>query len=190
MAGGPYQPSLLRLLHAGTGLLVLGCWLSGLIVYSRYDGRWGRLPFTPAGNWIDLHGQAGFLLLPLGLAFAAYALSLGRPTLKRSTNAIALVALVLAVATGKLMNEVWLREGDLPGDWPGQVRRYLKREDEGRVDSIATVSVAEWLAMSRQRRWPGVSPSRISRTTSMAGSRNLPSSTGAASTTKRSSAWR
>ena len=113
MARPPYQPSLLRLLHGVTAMLVLGCWLSGLIVYSRYDGRWGRLPFTPPGSWIDLHGLAGFLLLPLGLAFAAYALSLGRPRLRRSTNAMALGALALAVASGKLMDEDWLRDGQL-----------------------------------------------------------------------------
>lgn len=175
MARSSYQPSLLRLLHGGTALLVLGCWLSGLIVYSRYDGRWGRLPFTPPGNWIDIHGQVGWLLVPLALAFAAYALSLGRPRLRRSTNAMALLALTLAVGTGKLMNEDWLRDGelhhlvyglhlmawlliglavvlhvgdslrlggwpllasmasptlrtgDLPGDWPAQIRRFLKR---------------------------------------------------------------
>jgi hypothetical protein len=175
MARPPYQPSLLRLLHGVTAVLVLGCWLSGLIVYSRYDGRWGRLPFRPAGDWIDLHGLAGWLLLPLGLAFAAYALTLGRSRLKRTSNAMALGALGLAVATGKLMNEDWLRNGglhhlayglhllawlliglavllhvgeglrlggapllasmartavrpgDRPGDWPTQVRRWLKR---------------------------------------------------------------
>ncbi len=175
MARPPYQPSLLRLTHGVTALLVLAAWLSGLIVYSRYDGRWGRLPFTPPGSWIDLHGQAGFLLLPLGLVFAAYALTLGRPRLRRATNTMALGALALAVATGKLMQEDWLRDGQLhhlayslhlvawlliglavvlhvagslrlggtpllasmastslrpgdrPGDWPGQVRRYLKR---------------------------------------------------------------
>lgn len=92
---------------------MLAAWLSGLIVYSRYDGRWGRLPFTPPGSWIDLHGQAGFLLLPLGLVFAAYALTLGRPRLKRITNTMALGALALAVATGKLMQEDWLRDGQL-----------------------------------------------------------------------------
>lgn len=175
MARPPYQPSLLRLTHGLTALLVLAAWLSGLFVYSRYDGRWGRLPFIPGGNWIDLHVQAGFLLLPLGLVFAAYAFSLGRARLKRSTNAMALGGLVLAVATGKLMDEDWLRDGQLhhlayslhlvawvliglavlvhvadslrlgglpllasmastslrqgdrPGDWPGQVRRFLQR---------------------------------------------------------------
>jgi hypothetical protein len=171
----PYQPSLLRLLHGGTALLVLGCWLSGLIVYSRYDGRWGRLPFTPAGNWIDLHGQSGVLLLLLALPFAAYALSLGRARLRRASNAVALAALALAIGSGKLMDEDWLRDGelhhvvyglhllawvliglsvlvhlgaslrlggwpllasmaspalrkgDLPGDWPGQLGRFLHR---------------------------------------------------------------
>jgi hypothetical protein len=157
-------------------VLVLGCWLSGLFVYSRYDGRWGRLPFVPGGSWIDLHGQVGWFLLPVGLAFTAYALTLGKARLRRATNAMALVALVLAVATGKLMQEDWLRdgelhhlvyslhlvawlviglavlvhvagslqlggwplvvsmsntslrEGDLPGDWPSQIRRYIKRK--------------------------------------------------------------
>lgn len=174
--GRPYQPSLLRLLHGLTAVLVLGCWLSGLFVYSRYDGRWGRLPFVPGGSWIDLHGQVGFFLLPVGLAFTAYALTLGKARLRRATNSMALVALVLAVATGKLMQEDWLRdgelhhlvyslhlvawlviglavlvhvagslqlggwplvvsmsntslrEGDLPGDWPSQIRRYFKRK--------------------------------------------------------------
>lgn len=90
-----------------------GGWLSGRIIYSRYDGRWGRLPFTPAGDWIDRHGTVGFLLLPLALAFAAYSLSLGRARLRRAGNALALAALALAVTTGKLMNEDWLRDGAL-----------------------------------------------------------------------------
>ncbi len=171
----PHQPSLLRLLHGSTALLVLGCWLSGLIVYSRYDGRWGRLPFTPAGSWIDLHGQIGVLLVLLALPFVAYALTLGRARLRRAANLMALVALALAIGTGKLMDEDWLRtgelhhlvyglhlvswaliglavlvhvgaslrlggwpllasmaspalrKGDLPGDWPGQIQRFLRR---------------------------------------------------------------
>jgi hypothetical protein len=42
----PTQPALLRVLHGTTALAVLGCWLSGFVVYSTYDARWGRLPFT------------------------------------------------------------------------------------------------------------------------------------------------
>ena len=84
----PYQPSLLRLLHGATALLVPLAWLTGLVVYSRYDWRFGRLPFTFAGEWIDIHGTVGVLLWPL-----------------------ALVALVIAVCSGKLMDEDWLRDG-------------------------------------------------------------------------------
>ena len=74
----PYQPSLLRLLHGGTAFLTLGSWISGLFVYSLHDGRWGRLPFAPPGEWIDLHGSIGVALLPLAVLFGLYAFSLGR----------------------------------------------------------------------------------------------------------------
>ncbi|MFM7677030.1 MAG: cytochrome B [Synechococcus sp.] len=111
----PYQPSLLRLLHGATALLVLAAWLSGLVVYGRYDGRWGRLPFTiGAGlDWIDLLGTGGVLLWPLALLFGLYAITLGRRRLRNPANAVALLALALAVGSGKLMNENWLRDGQL-----------------------------------------------------------------------------
>ena len=107
----PYQPSLLRLLHGATALLVPLAWLTGLLVYSRYDGRFGRLPFTLGGEWIDIHGTVGVLLWPLALLFALYALTAGRLRLRQPANALALVALVMAVGSGKLMNEDWLRDG-------------------------------------------------------------------------------
>jgi hypothetical protein len=109
----PYQPSLLRLLHGTTALLVGLSWLSGLLVYSLFDGRWGRLPWRLPGDWIDLHGTVGVALLPLALLFAAYAFSLGRRQLGKPSNAVALAALTLAIGTGKLMQEDWLREGQL-----------------------------------------------------------------------------
>jgi MFS family permease len=109
----PYQPSLLRLLHGATALLVLAAWLSGMAVYSLHDGRWGRLPIIPAGDWVDLHGTAGVLLLPVAVLFAAYALTLGRRRLQRPSNALALGAVTLAIGSGKLMNEDWLRRGEL-----------------------------------------------------------------------------
>lgn len=109
----PYQPSLLRLLHGAVALLVPLAWLSGLIVYSNHDGRWGRLPWVWGGDWIDLHGTFGVLLWPLALLFGVYALSLGRARLMRAANASPLLALALAVASGKLMNENWLRDGQL-----------------------------------------------------------------------------
>jgi hypothetical protein len=109
----PYQPSLLRLLHGATALLVPLAWLSGLIVYSRYDGRWGVLPLPTGGDWIDIHGTIGVLLWPVALLFGLYAVSLGCRRLRRPANAVVLLGLVLAVASGKLMNEDWLRQGQL-----------------------------------------------------------------------------
>jgi hypothetical protein len=109
----PYQPSLLRLLHGGTAALALVAWGSGLLVYNRYDGRWGRLPFTPPGEWIDIHGTLGVVLLPVALLFGLYALSLGWRRLRRPANALPLLALSLAVGSGKLMQEDWLRDGEL-----------------------------------------------------------------------------
>jgi hypothetical protein len=64
-------------------------------------------------DWIDLHGSFGVLLWPLALLFAGYALTLGRRPLRRPANAAALVALALAVGSGKLMQEDWLRQGQL-----------------------------------------------------------------------------
>lgn len=109
----PYQPSLLRLLHGAMVLLVPLAWLSGWVVYSNHDGRWGRLPWVVPGDWIDIHGTFGVLLWPLALLFALYALSLGRARLRQPANATALLGLVLAVGSGKLMDEQWLRQGEL-----------------------------------------------------------------------------
>lgn len=107
----PYQPSLLRLLHGAMALLVPLAWLSGLIVYTKHDGRFGGLNWRPAGDWIDWHGTIGVFLWPLALLFGLYALSLGRARLHQAANATALLALALAVGSGKLMNEDWLRAG-------------------------------------------------------------------------------
>ncbi len=109
----PYQPSLLRSLHGATALAVLGCWLSGLVVYSLHDGRWGRLPLQLPGDWIDIHGSLGVVLLPLALLLLAYALSKGRRQQQRPSNAIPLLALALAIGSGKAMQEDWLRNGQL-----------------------------------------------------------------------------
>jgi hypothetical protein len=107
----PYQPSLLRLLHGATALLVPLAWLTGLLVYSSSDGRFGRLPITLPGEWIDIHGTMGVLLWPIALLFGLYALTAGRARLRQPANALALVALALAVGSGKLMDEDWLRDG-------------------------------------------------------------------------------
>ena len=108
-----YQPSLLRLLHGATALLVPLAWLTGLVVYSCYDGRFGRLPFRLPGEWIDMHGTLGVLLWPVALLFGLYALGAGRARLRQPANTLALLALALAVGSGKLMQEDWLRDGRL-----------------------------------------------------------------------------
>ena len=122
----PYQPSLLRLLHGATALLVPLAWLTGLLVYSMYDGRFGRLPFSLAGDWIDIHGTVGFLLWPIALLFALYALTAGRLRLLQPANALALVALVLAVGSGKLMDEDWLRDGQEAATVRASFMRYAR----------------------------------------------------------------
>lgn len=111
--GAPYQPSLLRLLHAATGLLVVGAWLSGLVVLLSLDRRWGTLPGSLPGDWVDIHGTVGVALLPLALLFLFYAVTAGRWRLRRFTNLVPLLALLLAIGSGKLMDEDWLREGQL-----------------------------------------------------------------------------
>ncbi|MEB3350408.1 MAG: cytochrome B [Cyanobacteriota bacterium] len=113
MKASPYQPSLLRLLHGVMMLLVPLAWLSGLVVAALYDGRWGRLPVQPPGDWIDIHGTLGVLLWPLALLFGAYAISVGRFRLRHAANAAPLLALALAIGSGKCMDEQWLRRGEL-----------------------------------------------------------------------------
>jgi hypothetical protein len=51
--------------------------------------------------------------LPIALLFGFYALTAGRVRLRQPANAIALLALSLAVGSGKLMQENWLRDGRL-----------------------------------------------------------------------------
>jgi hypothetical protein len=108
----PYQPSLLRLLHGLSAVLVGLCWYTGLVIYSQFDGRWGRLPLQ-LPEAIDRHGSLGVALLLLALPFGAYALSLGRGRLQRAANLAPLLALLLCLVSGKLMDEDWLREGEL-----------------------------------------------------------------------------
>ena len=111
MAKTPYQPFLLRSLHGAVAVAVLLAWLSGAVVYSNHDGRLLRLPLQLPGNWIDIHGTAGVILWPIALLFALYAITRGRARLRQPANITALVALVLAVGSGKLMQEEWLRSG-------------------------------------------------------------------------------
>jgi hypothetical protein len=104
----PYQPSLLRLLHGVTALLVGIAWITGLLLLGCFDGRWGRFPFQLDGEWIELHGQIGFVLALVLLLFVPYALTLGAGRLRRAANSLPLLALGLAVGSGLQMQTEWL----------------------------------------------------------------------------------
>ena len=107
----PYQPSLLRLLHGAVAVLVPLAWLTGLAVLVGYDRHWFPAAAPLPGEWIEIHGTVGVVLWPLAILFGLYALSLGRARLRQPANAAALLSLALAVGSGKLMEEDWLRDG-------------------------------------------------------------------------------
>lgn len=112
----PYQPSLLRLLHLLTALLVAGLWLTGLLIVGIHDGRWFRLPADFGGvDWIDVHGSLGVPLVLLVTLFVPYALTVGRARLRKAANLLPLLALLLSVGTGLLMAEDEVRNGATGG---------------------------------------------------------------------------
>jgi hypothetical protein len=117
----PYQPSLLRVLHGATALLVATGWITGLPLLGSFDGRWGRLPFTLDGVWIELHGRVGLVLALLLLLFVSYALTLGAGRLRRFANSQPLLAVSVPL---HLIGAV--RRGGWP-HWPGQLLRYVRR---------------------------------------------------------------
>lgn len=135
----PYQPLVLRLLHGLNGILVIIALITGFLVYDSYDGRFGRLGLTQNNrSLIDLHGTVAFALFFVFIAFAIYCVRPGqkrliqanswhqltqfnRPvwwyTLHRIANTIALLAVTLAVVSGKLQDENWLPQGQLDHFW-------------------------------------------------------------------------
>jgi hypothetical protein len=104
----PYQPSLLRLLHGGTALVVGLAWSTGLLLLGCFDGRWGRFPFQIDGDWIEFHGHIGVVLAGVLLLFVPYALTLGAGRLRRPANSFPLLVLGLAVGSGLQMQTDWL----------------------------------------------------------------------------------
>jgi hypothetical protein len=104
----PYQPSLLRVLHGATAVLVAIGWITGLLLLGSFDGRWGRLPFPLDGEWIELHGHVGVVLALVLLLFVPYALTLGAGRLRRFANSLPLMALLLAVGSGLQMESEFL----------------------------------------------------------------------------------
>jgi hypothetical protein len=110
-SASPYQPSLLRLLHGLMAALVALAWITGLTAYCEFDGRIGRLPLH-LPEVIDLHGSLGVGLILVSCLFVPYALTLGRTRLRQAANAVALLALLLCLGSGLLMDEEWLEHRD------------------------------------------------------------------------------
>jgi hypothetical protein len=104
----PYQPSLLRVLHGASAVLVTIGWITGLLLLGSFDGRLGRLPFPLDGEWIEWHGRVGLLLALVLLLFVPYALTLGAGRLRRFANSLPLLALLLAVVSGLQMESEFL----------------------------------------------------------------------------------
>lgn len=142
----PYQPSLLRVLHGASAVLVAIGWITGLLLLGSFDGRWGGLPFTLDGEWIEWHGRVGLLLALVLLLFVPYALTLGAGRLRRFANSLPplhLTAwllpavsvplhLIAAVRRGgwplaASMLSLQLRSHDGPRRWPGQLLGYVRR---------------------------------------------------------------
>ncbi|WP_072621565.1 cytochrome b/b6 domain-containing protein [Spirulina major] len=133
-----YQPLLLRIIHAGTGLATLGAMVTAYWTYEVYDRRWGSLGWPRWQEVEGIHGTFGLwslLLLPVLLIYAVHRGSkrLVQPdflakvgqipapiawyTLHRFANTMILVALGFAVFSGKMMSEKWLPQGELDHFW-------------------------------------------------------------------------
>lgn len=135
----PYQPLLLRILHGFTGLFLVLAILSAFWTYNTYDGRWGTLPLPNYEEIEGIHGTFGLYTLLIFPAFVLYAFQRGQQRLAQSdtlaklthqvgkpiwwyqlsrlTNTLALLALTFALFSGKMMDEMWLPQGELEHFW-------------------------------------------------------------------------
>ncbi|MEA5599120.1 cytochrome b/b6 domain-containing protein [Rivularia sp. UHCC 0363] len=132
----PYQPILLRLIHAASALLAISAIASGFWVYNTYDRRLGSLPLPKLGDIQGIHGTIALsflLVLPLIVLYSFYIgyrrlpqdLSqfhqIGKPlwwiALHRLANLTMLLAATFAVVTGRMMKEEWLPAGELGKPW-------------------------------------------------------------------------
>ena len=119
------QPSLLRLLHGATSLLVAGAWLSGLVLLLTLDRRWGSLPLDLPGEWVDgrrlglREGQFDHLVYDVHL----------------SAWLLLAISVVVHLAGGlgrggwpllRSMAATDWRPNDAPGAWWGQLSRGIR----------------------------------------------------------------
>jgi thiosulfate reductase cytochrome b subunit len=134
----PYQPLLLKILHGVTGILAIAAIITGFLVYNTFDGRFGKIPIPRIGTSIDIHGTFAVFFFAIFPAFALYSFhagnkrllqkdslqnlsQFGRPiwwvSLQRLANTLMLIAAVLAVLSGRMMQEEWLPTGELNHTW-------------------------------------------------------------------------
>lgn len=109
----PYQPSLLRVLHGLTALLVLLAWISGSLLLLGSDHAQGAFLLPRIADLGKQHQAIGLVLVPPSLLFALYAITAGRAPLRKATNLLPLVVLFLALGSGLLMDNDGLFSGEL-----------------------------------------------------------------------------
>ncbi|KST67396.1 cytochrome b/b6 domain-containing protein [Mastigocoleus testarum] len=134
----PYQPVLLRILHATTGLLAILALVSGFWVYNTYDKRWGSLALPKLEDIQGIHGTIALIFLLLLPVFALYSFHIGHhrllqeqsfkqltqlrssvwwTSIHRLVNTLMLLAVTFSVLTGRMMKEEWLPAGEIYHQW-------------------------------------------------------------------------
>ena len=134
----PYQPLILRILHGISGTLVIGAIISGFLIYNTFDKRFGSIPIPKINPIQDIHGTLALFFLILLPFFALYSFhagkrrllqpdsmqnltQIGRPiwwvSWQRLANTKMLIAAVLAVVSGRMMQEEWLPTGEFDHIW-------------------------------------------------------------------------
>ena len=134
----PYQPILLRILHAAIAILTLSALISGFGVYNTYDKRWGSLNLPKLDAIQDIHGTIALTFLLILPVFVLYSfhigyrrlvqeqslrhlIEIGKPiwwvSLHRISNTLILFSTTFAVITGRMMKEEWLPAGELFHPW-------------------------------------------------------------------------
>ncbi len=133
-----YQPFLLRILHGVSGILAIAAMITGFLVYNTFDGRFGKILIPRIEAIIDIHGTFAVFFFAAFPAFALYSFhagnkrllqqdflqnltQVGKPiwwvSLQRIANTLMLIASVLAVISGRMMQEEWLPTGELNHSW-------------------------------------------------------------------------
>jgi Prokaryotic cytochrome b561 len=134
----PYQPVLLRILHGFAAILTVLALITGFWVYNTYDQRWGSLALPTLGDIQGIHGTIALTFLLLLPFFALYSFHLGYRRLvqeqslsqlkrlgepagwiswHRFANTLMLLAVTVAVVTGRMMKEEWLPAGEIHRPW-------------------------------------------------------------------------